>query len=192
MEIVQETPSNVISMEIKKDEVPKPVPQLIMGTLPCGTAYEPLLRIAWNTIKPYVIELASKTNGEYSEYDVYLKLWNGNCSLHMAYMDDSCKVTEANSGDMVVKHLSSPLKDFVGYVITRLDEKSVHIWQVVIMPEYQNTNAFKLGYKFLEDYIKYTGAKEITFSTQREGWHKQCVDLGFAELYTVYRKSLKV
>ena len=182
----------VVPMVLKTEEKVKPMPQLIIGTVPCGTGYEPLHRLAWKLIKPYVDDLANKTQGEYTSYKVKTNLWSGQASLHLGYMDDSGEVTADNVGDMVVKHLiNNPKKDFVGYIITRLDPDSIHIWQVVVMPEYQNTNAFKLGYGYLEGYFKEIGDMDITFSTLRDGWHKQCQELGFTEIYTVYRKSLK-
>lgn len=185
MEIVKD-----IDMTIKPEEQAKPItPQLVMGLVPCLN--ERFLNIAWTLIKSYVEELSSKTNGEYGIYDIWQNLWNGKCSLHLAYMNNSGKVTPENTGNMFVEHLANPKKDFVGYVITRLDPQSVHVWQVVIMPEYQNTNAFKVGYQYIENYLRNIGAPYITFSTQREGWHKTCLELGFTETYTVYRKALK-
>lgn len=178
------------SMEIKTEEAVKPiVPQLIMGLIPCLN--ERFLKIAWDVIKPYVEELANKTNGEYGIYDIWQSIWNGRCNLHMAYMDSSGRATPENTGELFIEHLTNPKKDFVGYVITRLDSQSVHIWQVTIMPEYQATNAFKLGYQYLENYLKNIGTPCITFSTQRDGWHKMCLELGFIETYTNYRKVLK-
>lgn len=175
-------------MEIKKEGVEKPMPQLIMGTIPCGTQYSPLHEKAWNLVQPYVDDMANKTNGEYTGYTVKRSLWFGEASLHLAYMDNSGKATKENSGEMIVSHLADPTKDFVGYIITRLDPQSLHIWQVFIMPEYQNTNAFKLGYKYLDEFVKMWNCPDVTLSSQREGWHKQCTELGFTELYTVYRK----
>ena len=176
-------------MEIKKEENLKPMPQLIIATMPCGVTFEPYHTASWLLIQPYVEELASRTKGEYSGYTIKQSLWNGQASLHLAYMDDSGTATPENSADLVIKHLENPKKDFVGYIITRLDPTTIHIWQVVIMPEYQNTNAFKLGAGYIDKFAKLWSYPDITLSSQRDGWHKACLEIGFDELYTVYRKK---
>ena len=187
MEIVKTS-----NMEIKTEETTKStVQQLVIETVPCGISFEPLHRTAWNLIQPHAEALANKTNGEYTGYTLKQALWNGNASLHLAYMDDSGKASPENNAALVLKHLATPEKDFVGYIITRLDPQSMHIWQVVIMPEYQNTNAFNLGFEYLKTFLKMWGLPDVTLSSQREGWHHKCIELGFVELYTVYRQKFK-
>jgi len=191
MELVKEV---IIPMEIKTEEMAKPIaPQLIIACVPCGTFFEPHHTATWRLIQPYVEAIADKTKGEYTGYAVKQSLWNGQASVHLAYMDNSGTATQDNSIDLVFKHLiSDPKKDFVGYIITRLDPASMHIWQVEIMPEYRATNAFKLGVGYLDGFVKLWSSPPVTMSSQREGWHKMCIDAGFEELYTVYRKVLKV
>src|SRR3989304_4157049 len=65
----------------------------------------------------------------------------------------------------------------------------MRIWQVEIMPEYRATNAFKLGVGYLDGFVKLWSSPPVTMSSQREGWHKMCIDAVFEKLLPDFAKE---
>lgn len=127
----------------------------------------------WETIKPYVAELADASAGEYDPYFVYLDLFSGRSQLYIGYL------IEADGS-----------KTFVGYALMRLDPGACHLWQVYILEKHRHTNILQMGAEFIEREVRNIGAKHITFSTLRE-WGDAVEKMGFKRTYTLYRKELK-
>ncbi len=148
-----------------------------------------LLNVALSTIRPYVTEIAGKTLNEYGYDDVHQSVWSGQSLLYMGYASD---LKDGIDNLTALKHhLITPKVNFAGYVILTPNSKFIHIWQVYIMPEYQNTNILEIGFSMITNEIEKTGSPYITFSTYREGWKEFCNKHGFTETYTIFRKKLK-
>ncbi|MBI5560575.1 MAG: hypothetical protein HY883_04815, partial [Deltaproteobacteria bacterium] len=123
---------------------PKKENQLVMEIIPC---LSPLLSMAWPTIKPLVEELAEKSMGEFTVFDVYKEIYFGSVTLYMGSVVEDKEAYE--SGEPTKK-------TFAGYALVRLEKNSAHIWQIYIMPEYRMTNLFEVGCEWVEQEVRKT------------------------------------
>lgn len=155
------------------------------------------LNMAWRIIKPYVVEIANSSLGEYDESRVYLELLDGYSTLFMFYLDDTPNLTLENVQEIfITKHLGTktPEKDFVGYVVVKYDinGKTIHTWQAYIKDEYRNNKQIaETAIKFLEGHALDIGLSYSTFAASRLGMAGIARALGYSETFTIYRKQLK-
>lgn len=155
------------------------------------------LNMAWRVIKPYVVEIANSSLGEYDESRVYLELLDGNSTLFMFYLDDTPNLTLENVQEaFITKHLgtTTPETDFVGYVVVKYDisGKSIHTWQAYVKDEYRNNKQIaETAIKFLEGHALDIGLTYSTFAASRLGMAGIARSLGYSETFTIYRKQIK-
>lgn len=153
------------------------------------------------TIKTLVDDLAEKSLGEFTTALTYSKVLFGAVQLWYGYVVDDkeeyLKVDEKVS-PMENKYRrlfnSKVKKDFAGYILIEFnpnDPKPPHIWQISILPKYQNTNIIQLGQEALLKEFDLIGIKELTMSTSRNGWQEIAPKMGFVETFTIYRKTWK-
>jgi hypothetical protein len=179
----------VINKEEAKEEIKTIVPKIVMGHVDCS--FPKFRELAWDIIRPQVEMLAEKSLGEYGAYHVHEAIKYGKADLFMGYIDKSGKSTLETWQDYFVEFIQKGTENYFGYVITRYDQDSVHIWQAYVKDEYQHTNAMVEGFGFIENAMKKYSVKYLTFSSPRAGWGKMCEKLGFTELYTIYRKKIE-
>lgn len=191
------------TMELKIIEKPiEPVPvvvekkhELIMELItPDVAAY--LFPLA----KPLIDDLAAKSLGEFTTDYTYAKIIWGSTQLFYGYIvedkEEYLKVDEKVSPlENKYRRLfnSKVKKDFAGFVLIEFnpnDPKPPHIWQLAILPKYQNTNILELGQTAILGEFKNIGCKEITMSASRLGWQELAPKMGFVETFTIYRKKL--
>lgn len=172
-------------VEEKKEEV---TPQLLMGLVPClNPAF---LQSAWKLIKEKVEALAVASIGEYTLMDVWRSIYFGQSHLYMAYVEEG-KVKSEDAQAFIVDRLNTnPEKDFVGYMIVRIDNNGFHIWQAHIEEKFAGTNIMAMGIEFLKKQAKEVGAEVLSFSSYRKGWERIAAKLDFQPTYTVYRTKL--
>ena len=120
-----------------------------------------------------------------------LEIKYGKADLFMGYIDKTGKSTPEVWQDYFIEFLKKGSENYFGYVVTRYDPDSVHIWQAYIKEEYQHTNAMVEGFRFIENAMKRYSVPYMTFSSPRAGWGKVCEKLGFSEIYTIYRKKIE-
>lgn len=179
---------DLVVNEEKKEEV-KVTPKIVMGHVDCS--FYKFREKAWDIIHAQVEKLADASLGEYGAYHVHEAIKQGRADLFMGYIDKSGQSTPETWQDYFVKFMSEGSQDYFGYVVTRYDSDSVHIWQAYIKDEYQHTNAMVEGFKFIENTMKRYSVPYLTFSSPRAGWGKVCEKLGFNEIYTIYRKKIE-
>ena len=171
-------------------------PEFILELIPpdCANYLFPI-------IKPLVDDLAEKSLGEFTTAFTYSKVLFGAVQLWYGYVVDDkeeyLKVDEKVS-PMENKYRrlfnSKVKKDFAGYILIEFnpnDPKPPHIWQIAILPKYQNTNIMELGQEALLKEFDAIGIKELTMSTSRAGWQDIAPKMGFVETFTIYRKTWK-
>jgi hypothetical protein len=178
-----------------KEETKETEPKLILGQVPCFNVQ--LIGAIWNIIKPHVKKFADESAGEYSVNDIWQSIYFGKSFVYFSYLSkDEKDIEYANRGNefanlLALRYLTQKKeKDFCAFMIIRFDPDSVHIWNAYIFPEYQNTNIFEIGYQAVEKVLKDIGTPAITFSSSREAWGKKIEEIGFKEIYTIYRKEL--
>ena len=174
--------------------VPKE-PQLVMESISPD-----MIDYLWHLMKPLVGELAERSLGEFTVDYTYAKVKWGSTNLFYGYIvEDKDKYMEANENVSPLENKyrrifnSKTRKEFAGYVLVEFNPNEVkppHIWQLAIIPKYQNTNILALGSKYIEDEFRKIGCKEITMTAIREGWHSKAPAMGFQETFTLYRKKL--
>lgn len=174
-----------IDMTVKMAEVRKE-PQLVLDLVP-----NHVVDLVFPLMKPYAQDLAEKSLGEYTVYDVYMQARWGTSHLFLGYIVPD--VEAYRSMDLMTRILDPKVeKEFAGYVLVKhsFNEKAPHIWQAVIIPKYQGTNILEIGCKYLEEEFRKIGIGEVSMSSLRAGWHDTAAKLGFAETFTIYRKKL--
>ena len=155
------------------------------------------LNMAWRVIKPYVVEIANSSLGEYDESRVYIELLDGYSTLFMFYLDDTPNLTLENVQEVfITKHLGTktPESDFVGYVVVKYDinGKTMHTWQAYVKDEYRNNKQIaETAIKFLEGHALDIGLSYSTFAASRLGMAGIARVLGYSETFTIYRKQIK-
>lgn len=185
---------------IPKQEAPQSVTpvaenKLIVGIIPMRDRL--FLNMAWSFIKPYVVELANSSLGEYDESRVYLEILDGNSTLFMFYIDDTPNLTQSNFQKVfITKHLgtTTPERNFVGFVVVRYDinAKSMHTWQLYVKEEYRNNKQIsEMGIKFLEGHALDIGLTYSTFAASRPAIGALARNMGYSETFTIYRKQIK-
>lgn len=181
---------------IKETEIKEIEPKLIIGQVPCFNVQ--LAGAIWTLIKEQVGKFAEASAGEYTINEVWQSIYFGKSFVYFSYLTkDEKDIEYANRGNefanvLALRYLTQKKeKDLCGFIVVRLDENSAHIWNAYTYPKYQNTNIFELGYEALEKLLKDIGTPAITFSSNRLGWGKKIKEIGFKEIYTIYRKELK-
>ena len=182
-------------MEIKQlDNVtPIVVPQLVIGIIPCLT--HDIIDKAWPVIHHGVDELVIASGGEYGHMDVRTSVYYGQSNLYMGYMVNKPAgfVNKENMQSLVVEKLfNSPLEDFVGFFIIRIDAQTsnLHIWQAYIAERFRGTNAFHGGYEFMKGESTKWQAKSMTFSSPNSQWDGMAESIGFKKTTSVYRINI--
>ena len=170
-------------------------PQLVMELITPD-----MIDFLFHHIKPLVEEIAKTSLGEFTTDFTYAKIKWGSTNLFYGYVVDD--VEAYNRLDETISPLenkyrrifnSKVKKEFAGYVLVEFnpnETKPPHIWQLGILPKYQNTNILALGQKYVEAEFKKIGAKEITMSAIRAGWQEKAPQMGFQETFTLYRRKL--
>lgn len=176
-------------VEDKKEETKTITPKIIMGHVKCD--FSEFREMAWDIIHKDVEKLADASLGEYGAYHVHEAIKYGKADLFMGYIDKTGKSTPEVWQDYFIEFLKKGSENYFGYVVTRYDPDSVHIWQAYIKEEYQHTNAMVEGFRFIENAMKRYSVPYMTFSSPRAGWGKVCEKLGFSEIYTIYRKKIE-
>lgn len=177
-------------MEIKEKLESKKEPKLVLGAVRCLDYV--MVMAAWDLIRPEVEKIADRSMDEYKAVDVWRAIFSGQTILYVAYMDQEGQVPDNGSEAYVaMKLLGEPTKDYVGFVLVRVDQTSVHIWQAYITPEFQKTNCLEVGLEFVASEARKMGAPYLSFSSVRSGWSLMAPKLGFEPTFTLYRKSLK-
>lgn len=178
-----------VKEEVKKDEK---FPILAIRKIwPIGEE----IHCAIFMIKPQATEICKISAGEDTFEAVAYNLGCGLATLYIGWTvkteeDKKLVEDETTSFEKVV----AVTKDYAGYMITKFHPglpRDIHIWQVGIVPKYQNTNLKRTGLKELERRFRENGIEEITLESTREGWHTEAAEHGFVETFTKYRKSLK-
>lgn len=171
--------------EEKKEEV---APQLLMGLVRCLDAA--LLEAAWNLIKDKVKVLSEASIGEYTQMDVWSSIYFGRSYLYVAYVEAG-RVKAEDAQAFIADRLNrNPEKDFVGYMVVRIDDNAFHIWQAHIEEKFAGTNVMAMGIDFLKKKARDIGGSFLSFSSYRPGWEKIASKIGFERTYTVYRAKL--
>ena len=153
------------------------------------------IHCAINLIKPQSTELCKISAGEDTFESVAYHLGCGLATLYMGFTvktEEDKKILEDEQTSF--DKMMAVTRDYAGYVITKFHPglpRNIHIWQVSILPKYQNTTLRNIGLRELEKRFKENGTEEITMESMREGWHEDAAKLGFVETFTKYRKSLK-
>lgn len=178
--------------EIKEEETE---PKLILGQVPCLNTQ--LIGAVWELIKDQVKIFAEESCGEYTQNDVWQSIYFGKSFVYFSYITkDEKDIEYANRGSefantLALRYLTQKKEeDFCGFMIARLDPESVHIWNAYVTPKFQNTNIFEIGYKAVEKTLQDIGTPAITFSSTKRAWGKKIKEIGFDEVYTIFRKEL--
>lgn len=145
-------------------------------------------------IKPMATVLAEKSKGEYTFAHIWQGIWPGHCHLYMVYAAKSeegqKKIEDLETGWFELKGIE---KEFAGYVVIKWEfgGTTAHIWQAVLEPKYNSTNALQIGLNKIEEKLKWLAIENVTLSSPRSGWRDMAIRLGFEETFSIYRKSLK-
>ncbi len=179
-----------MNMELRP--VPKEEPvlaKIAMGIIPCYNDF--YVAAAWKLIKPIEEKFSKDSMEEYSVLDVWKAIYYGQAHLYLGYLDPSGKVTEEMSQAFVMAQVAkNPLEGWVGFVLTRFENNSLFVWQVYITPQFQNTEAIRVGLEWLKGIARDRGAQFLSFSSYRHEWEKVGPKLDFTETYTVFRHKL--
>ena len=177
-------------LKIEAEEKKEVKPRVCIGHV--DSKFREMFEILWNLIRPHVEAIANTTLAEYSAYHVRESIRHGFSDLWIGYIDRTCVANSANAQENFVSFMDTrKYEDIFGYVVTRYEPNSVHIWQAYVKPEFQHTNAMEQGFKFLCDTMKNYSAEYLTFSSNRQGWKDVAEKLGFQEIHTIYRMKLE-
>lgn len=110
------------------------------------------LKQVWNQIKPSLSEI-SELGGDWIPEDAYCDIKVGKAQLYIGIKDNY----------------------FIGYIITQLIGKSLHVWAAYS----QSHDILSEGLKQIADIASQMNAKEITFTSYRKGFEKIAPKLGF-------------
>jgi hypothetical protein len=129
------------------------------------------LRDAWAFVRP-ALDTMERADGWIPE-DVYLTIRSNGASLYMIYDE-----TGAKAGFFILR------------LIQEFDGGRVHIWIL-----YARDADFDVMAAFdddLQNIARNAGARRLTFSTNRPGWHKLAPRYDFTPREIMYEKTVKV
>jgi hypothetical protein len=179
-----------MDMKIKKQDEEKPAEKLVVGAVRCLD--HTLVMAAWNLIKPEVEKIVAMSLEEYQVVDVWKSIFSGQSILYLGYLDREGKIPKHEYDAYVaMKLLGESHKDYVGYMLMRVEQSGIFIWQLYIAPEFQKSNCMQVGLEFIAAEAKNMGSQYLSFSSTREAWGRLAPTMGFQPTFTVYRKSLK-
>ena len=135
--------------------------QLIMGLIPCQNRY--FQDLVWPVIRPGVVELASASEGEWTEFRAWREVYAGSFQLYICYMNKSAEqLKEGINQEAFVNKLKTPADGYAGFFALQLQDVGVHIFCAYIAPEYRKTNVASMALEFLEQQVKAMGAPYIS------------------------------
>ena len=163
--------------------------KIIGGVIPCKDRF--FLDKALLFVKAGIEELAGKSNGEVTYYDVALQLYSGNYQLYMIYDDKESNTTENQEQAVVIaKVLNGDDAAFVGFLILQFQQTAFHIFMAYSLPQFRHDSDI-VGQSWAKviKQAKLYGAPYISLCTSRE-FGEMVKRNGFVEQYTHYRLKL--
>ena len=127
------------------------------------------LRSVWAMIKPGIDKVARTTDAWITE-DIYVAIKTGAVNLHVVYQDGEYK------GLTVTQQQDS------------YGEVTLHVWAAY--SQGHDFNILEQSVEQFKEWGKAVNAKKITFSTNRKGWAKQALKLGYKPTLTTYELKL--
>jgi len=164
----------------------KPDAVMVIGLIPNLNLQ--FLNHVWPVIRPCLEEIEQRV-GEWTVYDVYLRIYGGSLNLYMAYADESGQARPEKFQEIFVNRLNDPGKGFTALMLVEMGPKAFHIFAGYVMPEYRTSQVARLGFEFIEKEARKVKAPALT-TCEIDDRDLVMRRLGFSKLYTTFRKTL--